>query len=1252
MVRKGIKTLLIIFSVILSITALVIIFLSSPLAENYIKKTATYFLQEQTGFPVRIGGFETNVLSRTVIEDIAFYNEDNRIFLSINEIRLEYNLPDLLIGVHIADSLTVRAPYFNPEFLPETQKEKNTGKKVQLSENGESELKFKIAGFNLISAKIESGEKDEIFSLEIENISFDYKKLYDRSRFETAAGIIKLSYKNENYKVNKIRISAISASKALVLEQLNMSFLSGEIYARGVLGGGRNLSGKIFYSGKAGETVRVIEKISGSSIIDADGTLEFDSSISGTLDFPSFNARITSPKLEISGVLLENLNIDLSGNTSSITVSEGSFEALGSPIALKGKFFPDDLRFDEFDIEIKEGLRVKELIKILGAENTAYEGALKGKISYSGSIKRFLEGRSEFDFQIENVKHKNKELPEAEISGFLRNESFAVSFNQGESNLSLNGSVDKEIDAVFSGFIEDLGDYAGMTGAEELKGRINIDNGRIQGTYNAPLIKADITAEEAGYGQYTARSLKGRFEFGDNTISAKDLEITANFEDGIFDREKNTLGAKGNVIITPSLPLISGSLELLAGERKTYFGDLEFNLLLNENRLVVRAAEFKLDKLAVYFSIPENIEGKADLKAEMMFGKKIPTGHAVFEINDPAYEEISFDVLRGSASLEGNYIKIANLEAEKGGGNLSVNNFIIEVFSETGGFIRPDSSVSGSIRSTDLELDIFELLTGFDNVSGTADLNIMIDGFLFRPQIKGSVEISRGGFKLSPETPEIKDIEAGLSISTGSVVISGISGTVRDIPFSIEGKIRYDSNWKRFYMDIAASLKGKQTALIQGDISGERTQLTVSFKGFNIGIIDPFLKEYEVSGIANGKVSINGGLNSPDLNGSIRIVNLSFTVPFLEETIEDALLEADFRENTIRINRLRGELGDGKISANGSIDLAKDRKWALRVSAHAENIYLSSEGVFETNINESTLSVQKASNTFAVGGELDLGRTVFYQNLPLSSLITLGEAAPERPGEYTVNLDIKVSNDGDLWINNNLAYLRLDTDLRIFGTFAAPQASGNIVILEGYINYLDRRFGIQEGTLVFRGIEGLNPLINIKAATSVVDTGIEDGIEYEIIITLSGPLDDVNFELSSEPPLDRVDIVTLLTFGSTRAGLTGTTRGELLVERAQELAGRGLTGYVSRRMQRLLQLDEVDIEGNIFNVGEGGKAPVITARKQLSEKTVLTYSVAAGNFNEQSLGLGYKITDNLLLESRTSQAGESEIGLKLRLRLK
>ena len=137
------------------------------------------------------------------------------------------------------------------------------------------------------------------------------------------------------------------------------------------------------------------------------------------------------------------------------------------------------------------------------------------------------------------------------------------------------------------------------------------------------------------------------------------------------------------------------------------------------------------------------------------------------------------------------------------------------------------------------------------------------------------------------------------------------------------------------------------------------------------------------------------------------------------------------------------------------------------------------------------------------------------------------------------------------------------------------------------------------------------------------------------------------------PPLSEPDIAALLTFGETMGALTSGgssgSAGESFGALARSAFVGGLFGVAETTARRWLRLDTVALSGESLNNGGLSDAQV-TLGKRFGRKLSVDYTTDLGGFSGQTVGLSWRLTDAMSVETKANQEGNHAIGLKFRFR--
>jgi autotransporter translocation and assembly factor TamB len=184
----------------------------------------------------------------------------------------------------------------------------------------------------------------------------------------------------------------------------------------------------------------------------------------------------------------------------------------------------------------------------------------------------------------------------------------------------------------------------------------------------------------------------------------------------------------------------------------------------------------------------------------------------------------------------------------------------------------------------------------------------------------------------------------------------------------------------------------------------------------------------------------------------------------------------------------------------------------------------------------------------------------------------------------------------------------------------------------------------------------LNPIVNLKATSQVTVYERQQSTDYTIILTITGYLDQPVVTLTSNPPLNKSDILSVLTLGTTTGNILNSTQSgsgvtNILTSRVESFSSQRITSYLSTQFGNLLGLDEVTIEGNIFRFNQGG-GPQLVAKKTFLKNFEVTYSTIVGHINDQGVRLNYQFTRHWSIQGESNQQGETGLDLKYQINFK
>jgi len=243
---------------------------------------------------------------------------------------------------------------------------------------------------------------------------------------------------------------------------------------------------------------------------------------------------------------------------------------------------------------------------------------------------------------------------------------------------------------------------------------------------------------------------------------------------------------------------------------------------------------------------------------------------------------------------------------------------------------------------------------------------------------------------------------------------------------------------------------------------------------------------------------------------------------------------------------------------------------------------------------------------------------------------------PAEPGErYTMRLDLEVDMPSRIFVRGRGLDSEWDGNLQIAGSTREPAIEGSIDYRRGFLDFLDRRFELREGSITFTGATPPVPNVNLEAAATTASlTGI---------LRVSGPAEDLEFELASEPELPQDEVLSQLLFDRGTQGLT-PVQGLRLANAVAQLEGGGMDAMGALR--DITGLDVVDLGNADF--GDEEAETTATAGRYVADNVFIAV--------DQSLSTGatrgrveIEVLPNITVRGAVDDQARSGVGVEWRM---
>ncbi len=352
----------------------------------------------------------------------------------------------------------------------------------------------------------------------------------------------------------------------------------------------------------------------------------------------------------------------------------------------------------------------------------------------------------------------------------------------------------------------------------------------------------------------------------------------------------------------------------------------------------------------------------------------------------------------------------------------------------------------------------------------------------------------------------------------------------------------------------------------------------------------------QAAGPLAGEVRFSGTVSHPRMEGQLATSDGSIKFRGVEPALTAVRGTVTFGEDEMRIGQLQATMGEGSLTATGTIGIQNFRPDRLQVQLNADGARLRYDPYFAGRVDGS-LQIEGTAARPVLGGSLVLSRGDVFVTVPPRG------ADAARAGTNGLNpvLNVELRAGDELWVNIGDLRFQVQGTVQAVGTRHEPRLSGEVTASRGNVTAFNTTFTLTEGRATFSEFRGIVPFVDATAETRVrtpvqvrVQTPTGQATETRtetvtVFIHVQGTPDNLTLELSSDPPLPHEEILARLA-GQARlvqalrcrppggeqqappdcaAALEAALRAEL---------SQALFGSIGREVARALDLEEFVIE--------------------------------------------------------------------------
>ena len=409
----------------------------------------------------------------------------------------------------------------------------------------------------------------------------------------------------------------------------------------------------------------------------------------------------------------------------------------------------------------------------------------------------------------------------------------------------------------------------------------------------------------------------------------------------------------------------------------------------------------------------------------------------------------------------------------------------------------------------------------------------------------------------------------------------------------------------------------------------------------NLKVLEDFDRDIYSAGDVTLQAAVRGTFTQPSVTGQLRLQNASVNMVDLPNGISNANGVIQFNGTSAVIQNLTAESGGGAVSANGGVGFTNGiLRYGLR--ANAANVRVRTPQGASVVAN-AAVNLTGTSDHSVLGGTVTVNRIAFNPRSDFGSILSRAAPPLETPSAPSgplsgMKLDVRIRTAPDVAFQTALAQnLQANADLTLRGTLASPGMLGRVTVTSGKLVFFGSEYDVNSGSIAFYNPLSIDPILDVDLETKA------QGVD--VILTVSGPVNNMKLTYRSDPPLQFTEIVALLA-----AGRTPTSDPTILANQPtpppQSLEQMGESAIVSQavaspladRLQRVFGISKLKIDPT-FSGGSQLPQARLTLQQQVSTNVTFTYITDVSQANSQIIRVEWAVNPQWSAVATRDQTG-------------
>jgi translocation and assembly module TamB len=393
-----------------------------------------------------------------------------------------------------------------------------------------------------------------------------------------------------------------------------------------------------------------------------------------------------------------------------------------------------------------------------------------------------------------------------------------------------------------------------------------------------------------------------------------------------------------------------------------------------------------------------------------------------------------------------------------------------------------------------------------------------------------------------------------------------------------------------------ADFEGTGTSLhVQGQVPiGGTAAPTMTANGsVDLRILKIVSPDVQSSGTLALDVRTSGTAAAPDVQGQLQLKNVALTTPDAPIGVDKLSGNLDISNDRVQVSNMTGVMGGGQFSVGGAITYRPSLQYNLAIQSQSVRL-LYPDGL--RTLLDANLALTGSTTASTLSGRVLIDNLSFTPDFDLASFsdqFSTGGTVSQPGFADTIKLAIAVQSRQNLNATSSQVSISGQAALQVGGTAANPVITGRTTLNAGELFYRNVRYQLQRGVITFDDPNETHPVLNVSV-TTVVE-------QYNLTLTLRGPLDKLTTAYVSDPPLATADIINLVARGKT------TQESAASSQSTDSMIASQAVSQLSSSVQKLAGISSLQIDPTLGGSGQNPSARV-AIQQRVTKNLLFTFS--------------------------------------------